>query len=192
VHISHQRLPENPALEITPEVLLKRPALLPFFGPIIAIWADIEGRLDALFHLMIDDPACLAEFSMLKGWDRRAKCFVQAVRARHGEPSANQVKAILGSVSRPAKKRNDVAHGIWGIEASLPEALIIFSSQLYTASAVEALHAQSHGSPKLVLDKDRLFDSARVVTAEHLDKLIGELRDAYGAAIWMRSFRQSG
>lgn len=180
MHISDQLLPEKPALEIHPGVVTLRPDLTAHFGPIIAIWADIEARLDAIFLLYVRSENALAEFQALKGWDRRTKFLDEQIRAHHGEEIAIEVRSILRTVASPAKKRNDIAHGIWAICKELPDDLVIMPSAAYTEMVQQALRAEADGTANLVLKWDKTFKDARVVTINHLSQLLAELGEARG------------
>lgn len=178
MHISDQRLPDRPSLEIHPNVLLQRPHLVMLFGLIIATWADIEGRLEAIFLLCVRDSDALAEFQMIKGWDARSKFFVRNVQARHGDALAIEVRAILRYVALPANKRHDIAHGILAVCKELPNDLVVAGPEIYTGAMGDALRAEAEGISKLIINKERMLDTARVVTAEHLNKLLAELGEA--------------
>lgn len=178
MHISDQRLPDEPSLEIHPDVLLQRPHFAMFFGLIIATWADVEGRLEAIFLLCTRDRAALAEFQKIKGWSARSKFFIQHVQTRQGDALAIEIRAILRYVALPANKRHDLAHGILAVCKELPHDLVVASPEIYTGAMGEALRAEAEGTPKLVLNKDRMLNTARVVTAAHLNQLLSELREA--------------
>ncbi len=178
MHISDQRLPDQPSLEIHPDVVLQRPHLAAFFGLIVATWADIEGRLDAIFLLCANDRGALAEMQTIKGWDARSKFFIRHLKSQQGDALAIEVRAILRYVALPANKRHDIAHGIWAVCKELPDDLVVANSDIYTGAMEEALRAEAEGGPKLVLNKDRMLDTARVVSAEHLSQLLAELREA--------------
>lgn len=178
MHISDQRLPNGPSLEIHPDALLQRPHLAMLFGLIIATWADIEGRLEAIFLLCVREKAALAELQMIKGWDARSKFFVRNVQARHGDTLAIEVRAIMRYIALPANKRHDIAHGILAVCKELPDDLVVAGPEIYTGAMEEALRAEAEGTPKLIINKDLMLDTARVVTADHLNKLLTELGEA--------------
>lgn len=178
MYISDRRLPERPSLEIHPDVLLQRPVLASYFGPIVATWADIEGRLEAIFLLCTADSTALAELEKIKGWDARSKFFVNHVRTHQADTVAIEIRAILKTVAQPARKRHEVAHGIWAICKELPQDLVIASPAIYTVTAGQAIRAEAKGSARFLIDKYATFDQARVVTEQHLDALLNELRQA--------------
>ncbi len=152
MHISDQRLPDEPSLDIHPDVLLERPNLGMFFGLIVATWADIEGRLDAIFLLCANDRAALTEMQAIKGWDKRSKFFIGHVKSQQGDALAIEVRAILRHVALPANKRHDIAHGIWAICKELPDGLVVANSEIYTGAVEEALRAEAENTPKLVVN----------------------------------------
>jgi hypothetical protein len=178
MHISDQRLPDNASLEIHPDVLLRRPYIAMLFALIIATWSDIEGRLEAIFILCVRDRTALAELKTIKGWNTRSKFFIRNVQARQGDALAIELRAILRYVALPAKKRHDMAHGILAVCNELPDALVVASPEIYTAASEEALRAEAKGSSEVVVNKECLFDTARVVTAEHLNQLLADLAEA--------------
>lgn len=178
MHISDQRLPNKPSLEIHPNVLLQRPHLAVLVGLIIATWADIEGRLEAIFLLCVRDGDALTELQLIKGWDARSKCFVRNVQVRYGDALANEIRAILRYVAQSAPKRHDIAHGIFAVCKELPNDLVVAGPEIYTGAIEEALRAEAEGASELLINKERMLDAARVVTAEHLNKLLSELGEA--------------
>lgn len=178
MRISDQRLPEKPTLEIHPDVLLQRPLLAAFFGPIVATWADIEGRLEAIFLLSTRSDRALADLQALKGWGARSRFFVRHVRAHQGSEVAVELRAILRFAAQPADKRHELAHGIWALCKELPDDLVIASPAIYTGAMQQALRAQAEGTARLLIDKDAMLATARVVTSGHLERLLGELREA--------------
>lgn len=178
MHISDQRLPDKPSLEVYPDVLLQRPYIAMLFARIIATWSDIEGRLEAIFLLCVRDRAALAELQTIKGWDARCKFFIQNVQARQGDTLTIELRAILRYVALPSKKRHDIAHGILALCKELPDDLVVASPEMYTVAFGEALRAEAEGTSKLVLNKESLFDTARVVTADHLNQLLADLGEA--------------
>lgn len=178
MYISDQRLPDKSSLEIHPDALLKRPLLAAFFGPIVATWADIEGLLDAIFLLCTKDRGALAEMQTIRGWDQRRKHFAHHVKCQQGDALAIEARAILGYVGSPANKRHDIAHGVWAVCHELPDDLVIANSEIYTGPMEQALRAETEGDPKLVISTDRMLNTARVVTAKHLNDLLAELREA--------------
>jgi hypothetical protein len=178
MYISDQRLPKKASLVIQPEVLLERPLIAVLVGLVIATWADIEGKLEAIFLLCVRDQTALAEFKKIKGWDARSKFFVQSMQSRQGETLAIEVRAILRYIAKPANKRHDIAHGIFAVCKELPNDLVVASREIYTGAVEEALRAEELGTPYLVLNRETYFATARVVTVAHLEQLLAELDEA--------------
>lgn len=178
MHISNQRLPKKASLVIQPEVLLQRPRIAELVGLVIATWADIEGKLEAIFLLCVRDQTALAEFKKIKSWDARSKFFVRSMQSRKGEALAIEVQAMLRCIAQPANKRHDIAHGIFAVCKELPDDLVVASPEIYTRSMEETLRAEKLGTPNLLLNHEAIFATARVVTVAHLEQLLAELREA--------------
>lgn len=183
MHISDQRLPNNASVGIDPDVLLQRPRIAVLVGLVIATWADIEGKLEAIFLLCVRDQAALAEFKKIKGWDARSKFFVRSMQSRKGEALAIEVQSMLRYIAKPANKRHDIAHGIFAVCEALPNDLVVASPEIYTRSMEETLRAEKLGTPNLLLNHEAIFATARVVTVAHLEQLLAELREANDLAL---------
>lgn len=136
--ISDQRIPEKPSLEIGADVLQRRPDLAMGLSLSIAMWANIEARLDAIFLLCTRDEAGLAAFQEKRGWDARAKFLHRTIRNTQGEEAGKEIRAILHAVAGPARKRHEVAHGIWGICAELSDDLILMDNDDFLDMARQA------------------------------------------------------
>jgi hypothetical protein len=178
MHISNQRLPNKARFVTKPDVLLDRPRIAVLVGLVIATWADIEGKLEAIFLLCVRDQTALAEFKKIKGWDARSKFFVQSMQSRKGETLAIEVQAILRYIAKPANKRHDIAHGIFAVCEELPNDLVVASPEIYTRLMEETLRAEELGTPNLLLNHEAIFATARVVTVAHLEQLLAELKEA--------------
>lgn len=176
--ISDQRIPEKPALEIGADVLQKRPDLAMGLSLSIAMWANIEARLDAIFLLCTRDETSLAAFQEKRGWDARAKCLHRTIRDTQGEEAGDEIRAILRAVAAPAKKRHEVAHGIWGICAELPDDLILMDSGDFLEMARQSIRAEAEGLDEMRYNPASMHETARVVSLSHLQELYRELGEA--------------
>lgn len=178
--ISDQRVPNKPSLEIGADVLLKRPVLAMGLSLAIASWANIEARIEAIFLLCARDEKALAHFQQLRGWDARAKCLYRTIRDAQGEEAGREIRAILRAVAAPAKKRHEVAHGIWAICSELPDDLILLGSGDFLDMARQAIAAEGNGLSEMRFDPAFMHDTARVVSREHLETLYRELGESVG------------
>lgn len=75
MEISNRLLENKPPITIYPGALLERPALLPAIALCIAIWGDIEARLDSIFLLIAKNEEALAGFMEAKGWGGKRSSF---------------------------------------------------------------------------------------------------------------------
>ncbi|MGB3317836.1 MAG: hypothetical protein WA978_04095 [Sphingopyxis granuli] len=176
--ISDQRIPEKPSLEIGADVLQRRPDLAMGLSLSIALWANIEARLDSIFLLCTRDESGLASFQMKRGWDARAKFLHRTIRDTQGEDAGKEIRAILRAVAGPAKKRHEVAHGIWGICAELPHDLILIDNSDFLDMARQAIRAESANVTEMRFDPTLMHETARVVSISHLECLYRELSEA--------------
>lgn len=180
MQISDTKLPPKPSVQIHPDVLLERPQFCQGVALAIAIWADIEARLDAIFISTIRDPAAIEDFRQIRGWDKRTKLFVEAVRSVKGDDAAIEAKAVLAVVTVPANMRNEVAHGIWAKCLEVPNDLVLLGSDIYSEASKIALEAHAAGTPNVKINEEKLFKSARLVSIQQLRKAIDALLEARG------------
>lgn len=177
MNLTDTRLPPEPDLDIHPDAVCKQPDLAVRIAYIVATWADIEARLDGIFLSLTGDESALREFRDLKGWDKRAKFFVAHVKASQGIDAGLELKAILATVATPAKKRNEIAHGIWALCKGLDNALVLLPQTAYLDIATDAKKAETAGSTEIKLEHG-IEKAARAVTVSHLDQLIAELHES--------------
>lgn len=178
MQISDTKLPPTPSLQIHPDVLLEKPHFCQVVAFAIAIWADIEARLDAIFISTIRDPIAIEQFRQIRGWDKRTKVFVDAVRSVKGDDAAIEAKAVLAVVTVPANMRNEVAHGIWAKCLEAPNDLALLGLDIYSEASKKALEAQAAGTPNVKFDEEKLFKSARLVNIQQLKKATDALIEA--------------
>lgn len=176
--ISDQRIPERPSLETHADVLQKRPELAIGIALAVALWSSIESRLEAIFLLCTRDEEALGVLQTKKGWDARSKFFYQTILDQQGQAAATEVRAILRTVAVPAKKRNEVAHGIWSICNELPNDLILLAPDDQVEMMRQAIAAEAAGQSEMRLDPAHMHATARVVTRGHLQTLYRELSEA--------------
>jgi len=175
MQISDKRLPPKPSLQIHPDTLVREPLFCQGVALAIAIWADIEARLDGIFIAMVRDEDRFREFRDAKGWGKRSELFVEAVRSVKGGDVAIEVKAILAEVSVSAKLRNELAHGIWASCKEAPGTLALLGSEMYTEAIVQALEAEAAASPKMLFDERKLLKSARLIELSQLQEAVAVL-----------------
>ena len=178
MRISDQLIPNKPALEIHAEVLLQRPNLAMGIALAIAGWANIEARLEALFLFCTRDETDLLAFRDCRGWDARTKLFYRSVLNRQGQEAATEVRAILRTVEAPAKKRHEIAHGIWAICRELPNDLILLDGSYFLETARQAVSAEAADLEEMRFDSAQMQESSRVVSISHLEALHKEMNQA--------------
>lgn len=178
MHISDRRLPPDANLEIHPDVLLSRTELAQLVALIVATWADIEGRLESIFLLCVRDRAELSKLNAMKGWDARSKFFVRKVKELQGQKLATEVRAILKFAAQSAIKRHDIAHGIFAACDELPLDLVLASPEIYNAMIQETIRAESLGTTNLLVNREEILATARVISNADLSGLLKELREA--------------
>lgn len=173
--ISDERLPPRLPLEIHADVLQQRPDIAMGVGLAIALWADIEARLDAVFLFCTRDDELLAAFQAKRGWDAKAKCFFRAVAKHQGRAAAIEVRAILRTVALPAKKRHELAHGTWALSTELPNDLVLFGDNFLLEAARQAVAAEAKCEGEMRFDPVNVEHFARVISVGHLQTLYEEL-----------------
>lgn len=175
MEISDRKLENEPAFTLHPTAIVKRPALAPAIALCIAIWGDIEARLDSIFLLISKSEEALAEFVATKGWPRKEKLFYRWIKDNGDQEFATAVRAVLRTVAEPAKKRNCLAHGVWGESDQYPDDLIIIPEAFYVEAAREMLRAEDEGTAKLRINSEPMFESARLVGIGELQTLHDDL-----------------
>lgn len=164
-------------LEIGPQVLGQRRDLAEYIGPIIATWADIEARLDAIYLLMTRDEEGLEEFQSLKGWDRRVQFIESAVEQASGRDRKLVVRAVLKEVASAAQRRHEIAHGIWAVSDAHPDALILLPGNFLIPPLRTAIEAEVRGELRSTHPSDPAAVGC-VVEQSDLQRLIDDLRKA--------------
>ncbi|ALR21885.1 hypothetical protein [Sphingobium baderi] len=176
--ISDVKVPKEATVKIQPFVLTQHPNLAVIVALIIASWAETEARLDSIFLALTKDEARLAQFKELKGWDRRVEYMSAALKDTAGERAAATVRAVLNVVSKAAKKRNEVAHGLWAICEGEPSQLALFTSDAYTHATRSAIEAEAVGSARMNSPHEIFFSKARIVNEIHLQKAWEECEES--------------
>lgn len=170
-------LPAAPRLTWGPNAIVERPLLAIQIATAVAIWGEIEDRLDAFCLLCTQDEGALQQFRETRGWDKRCKFIEAAVKDRLGPGKAIEVRAVLDVVKQPAGKRHDIAHCTWGLCEEAPHDLVIIKDVMTSALAIAV--QQKLGAPiEPLLSRDIAIGRARLVTLTDLVTLVEELAQA--------------
>jgi len=132
-------LKTNCSVNLGPGVILKRPELAAQIGSICADWAFIEDNLAGFYSELMgfylpttpgfiapSHPVGLQIFEEVLTIHSRTRLVYKLAEWVIKEPLIlAQTRAVLNKIKKVSKGRNTVAHGVWGITDSEPDALIL-------------------------------------------------------------------
>lgn len=154
-------------------------ALSPKVGSIIARWSLLEKQLDQIHTLVTDDaPDSRADFDALKGWDRRFEAIAKAAQVRLPHEVADRVKAVLRLTEEPARKRHELAHGLWAVAAGYENCLTLLAPKSQHGMGKVIVEAKKAGTTRIPMETTSIYEDSRIVSGEDLDQLIAELEQA--------------
>jgi hypothetical protein len=148
----------------SPEAILLRPKLAPYIAEIVAGWADIEANIGAMlsFILEAEFSVTAAMLSSIRSSSGQFDAVAAAGSAKLYDPDLELLEAILLVARGAAKKRNAIAHHIYGYSEALPEALLLIEPEAY-AEVFVTINKSTAGGLKLpsfgpiMPDKRRTF-----------------------------------
>ena len=103
-----------------------RPKAAAIVGRIITSWADIEVQCARLLATVMGTnvPAAAAVFSSLRSSRAQADALEAASKAVLDKRDQSLFSALMARKGALEKERNDLAHGCYGVEVSMPDAII--------------------------------------------------------------------
>ncbi|HTB03303.1 MAG TPA: hypothetical protein VK804_22765 [Bradyrhizobium sp.] len=136
-----------------------RPKLAPFIAEIIARWASLEMVTSIILgHVLQTDAAPItAMLHAINSASARIDMMEAAGAAKLFDPELELFQAFMKIIRSAARKRNPIAHHIWGYTEELPEALLLIEPEAQLDVSVRAQNALRGFSTEthLVLQPDR-------------------------------------
>lgn len=106
--------------------LQERPGLMAHVGTVVVLWAEIDLELGSLLAELLGSDAELGMeiYLSLRSDGPRNEVFNAIALKRLTEEWSARLTTILKDVREAARRRNAVAHGIWGVSPDHPDAII--------------------------------------------------------------------
>jgi hypothetical protein len=118
----------------SPEAITLRPKLAPLIAEIIARWADIEANTGSILSYMLSAEAAptAAMFYAVRSSSAQMDMILAAGWAKLYDPELEIFEAVIQAARSAARKRNAIAHHVWGYTTDLPEALLLIEPEAYS------------------------------------------------------------
>jgi hypothetical protein len=144
---------------VTTKALKLRPKLAPFIAEIIGGWASLEVTASIILgHVLQTDAAPIAAMlHAINSASARISMMESAGAAKLLDPELELFQAFMKIIRAAARKRNPIAHHIWGYTEELPEALLLIEPEAQLDVSVRAQNTIRGFSTEthLVLQPDR-------------------------------------
>lgn len=125
-----------------PDTILDRPSLAPLAANVCANWVLIEEDMAWLFSLLMGvdlpnsesgdpqfHPIGSQIFDAMNNLQQRLDLLLRLLKWRKLDEKTSEFQNLLeGKIRKQAKERNAIAHGLWGVNESEPDALILVGS----------------------------------------------------------------
>jgi hypothetical protein len=110
------RVRPNALVNASPEAIALRPKLAPLIAEIIARWADIEVNIGTILSYVLRTEAgpIAAMLHAIVSASAQMDMIHAAGSAKLFDPELEVFEAVIKIARAAAKKRNAVAHHIWG------------------------------------------------------------------------------
>lgn len=179
MQISDRQVPANVTVTMFGEPVLGQlglEALSPRVASIMARWSLLEKQLDQIHTIVTDaNDHQRASFDALKGWDRRFAAVITGAQASLSEESVDRVKAVLRLTEATARKRHELAHGLWAVAEGYEDCLTLLAPDSQHGIGKAVVDAKRAGTSRVPVDTAAVFEESRIVAASDLDQLITEL-----------------
>jgi hypothetical protein len=127
----------------SPEAIALRPKLAPLIAEIIARWADIEANIGTILSYILQAEAAptAAMLYAVRSSSAQLDMILAAGWAKLFDPQLEIFEAVIQAARSVGKKRNIIAHHVWGYTVELPEALLLIEPEAYSDVFVELQNA---------------------------------------------------
>ena len=149
------------------DALLQRPKHAEIIAQTISIWSHIEHQLGLLFTFLCgpDVAQDAIKFSELRTLKAQKSRIDDAANSRLQGEDISIWDAILRSVEKNARLRNEFAHHIWGYSEHprLSDAALLLNPRIDWKRSGRALHYYWHGSPSLDISlREMVHDASKI------------------------------
>lgn len=143
-------------VEFKPEAIQQRPELAVRIATAIANWSYVEMSIGRLLSFMmgVKSEVGMAMYSSLSGSAAQDSVLEAVAQNYFSLEELDVFHAIKKCSDSPQKQRNYLAHGLWGVNALMPDALVWLQPKeaLKTAAAIfgvvaQQIVAKSRGEP---------------------------------------------
>ena len=145
------RVRSQAAIMATPDAIALRPKLAALIAEIIARWADIEANTGTILSYVLRAEAApvTAMLHAVVSSSAQMDMIEAAGRAKLFDPELEIYEAVIKIARAAAKKRNAIAHHVWGYTDELPEALLLIEPEAYGEIFVELQQVLKSPTPGL-------------------------------------------
>ena len=149
-----------------------RPELALLAMKVIAEWSILESFMQGLFVAMLGanpGPAAAIYAALTATATQKAAFKALAKSALSSDDERDVFDAILMAFDTVAKIRNDIAHGVWGHSAQIPDGVLLCDADVlmeYHVALREALGGETHSAmPTFPRDKMFVWKSQDFISA---------------------------
>jgi hypothetical protein len=163
-----------------------REAVAVVFARIVTLWAQIEAQETILWRVAIGQPdsALVAELvNKTKTGSSMRATLRKHIESCLSQPAGSVAKSVLGFISECKERRDNLVHGVVGFSDSLPDGLLLLSSEHAQALGAEAVQKLSTGEEMKDAWSTRARD-LRYASVTDLEAFAGRLHDLYWAISW--------
>jgi hypothetical protein len=181
-------------VNVSPDAIALRPKLAPLLAEIIARWADIEANTGTILSYILRAEAApsAAMLYAVRSSSAQMDMILAAGWAKLFDPELEIFEAVIQIARAAARKRNAIAHHVWGYTPRLPEALLLLEPGAYSDMFVELQRAFAPAPTDDPIsaqpDKDRTF-----VYREHdFYEIIAELKAVARCTTFLITYLEPG
>lgn len=169
-------------------MLKERPEFCAAIGKCIAIWSYVDNEIGNLFGLLLgtQSDAALHVFLSLRRMSTQRGALQAAARFSLSGDTSTVFDALMTVYQSLEKRRNDLAHGCFGICPDDPSLLFWINIKHHVHFQVETLSKEANG----IIEADRhkrLRENLYVYRIEDLTKLYEEMEE-----FWRSVFHLNG
>lgn len=153
-------------------------ALAPMVCSLFARWCAIEKQLDQIHTIITgNDAQARTDFERLRGWDRQKSAIISAATDLHPD-AVNMTRAVLNLADAPARKRHDLAHGVWATAEGFDDHLVLLSPDSQRRMGEAIVASKAAGTTRIPIDNTPMHAESRLVDAHDLGLALEEMEVA--------------
>lgn len=153
---------------------------------IVILWAQIEAQETILWRIATGRPDSALIAALVN--KTKSGASMRTMLRSHIEnclpqPAGRVAKSVLGRINDCKDSRDSLVHGVVGFSDSLPDGLLLLSSEHAQALGAEAVQKLSTGEEMEDAWSSRSSD-LRYASVTALEAFVGRLNDLYWAISW--------